>query len=205
MTPKSPFFVVENFLSPLMCEDIIARLNHNLPDFDINDNPVKTIRTNRLTEMRVLPFIEELIPELENYYSFEMDGILPFRFEWFVDGAPADPLYTEAFTFVDNKWKRTADVGFTGIIFLNEYNNTPPFDQEFEVCGGKLNFPNHQFSFEPRRGTLVFFPEAPNFVRATSKVEAGELTQIVFHVVPTVPYNYDMNNFPGNYKSWFKV
>ena len=204
MTSKNPFFLIEEFVSPLQCEDIITRLKHTIPDSDINDVPYKTIKYNELTEFRLLPQLEALMPTLEQYYSFEAKGILPFNFEWYVEGFHVEPHRCGSFVYQNKKWVRVSDIGFTGIIFLNDYNDSPPFDQDFEVVGGKLEFMNHQFSFNPRRGTLVFFPAAPNFMHTTGPIQAGELNQIRIHVVPTIQYNYDMTKFPGNYKIWFK-
>lgn len=204
MTNKSPFFIVEELLSPLICEDIIQRLNNFLPDADIDGNPLKTVRYNKLTELRILPLIENIIPTLESYYSFELKGILPFKFEWFVEGFKVEPHRSESFKYSDKGWQQVNDVGFTGVIFLNDYNNQTPFDVDFEVNGGKLEFLTHKFGFNPTRGNLVFFPEVPNFINTTSSVRAGELNQIRFHVVPTQLYKYKIENFQGNYKTWFK-
>jgi len=206
MTDKSPFYVIDDFLSPLLCEDIIQRLNHTYPDCDENNVPLKTVKLNKLTELRVEPLLEAYIPTLEQYYSFETLGILPFKFEWFVEGFSVEPARCESFSY-DNakrKWVRISDVGLTGVVFLNEFNNAAPFDDAYEVYGGKLEFVTHNFGFNPKRGTVVFYPEAPNFVNTTSQIEFGELTQIRIHIVPMVLYNYNINNFPGNYKTWFK-
>lgn len=59
------------------------------------------------------------------------------------------------------------------------------------------------FGFEPTRGTLIFFPSAPNFVNTTISPKVGDLYQIRIQMVAMKPYIYDMNNFKGNYKNWF--
>ena len=201
---KSPFYIVKEFISPLMCEDIVYRLNHSFPDEDKDGQPLKTIRLNNLTEIRVLPKLEELVPKLEAYYNFETHGIESFDFEWYVEGFKPEGSKCKNFTYLNKKWKRCSDIDFTGVIFLNDYNNAMPFDPDYEVCGGKLEFYTHQFGFNPQRGTLIFFPECPNFINTTGPIEAGELTQIRFHIVPKTPYNYDMKMFPGDYRVWFK-
>lgn len=206
MTDKSPFVVIDNFVSPLLCEDIIQRLNHTYPDCDAYNVPLKTTKFNKLTELRVEPLLENYIPMLEQYYSFETMGILPFTFEWFVEGFKIEPAKSISFAYDNNKrkWTRISDIGFTGVVFLNDYNDKEPYDDSYEVCGGKLEFATHNFGFNPKRGTVVFFPEAPNFVNTTTEIQVGELNQIRIHIVPTVLYNYDINKFPGNYKTWFK-
>lgn len=202
----SPFFIIDDFLSPLLCEDIIQRLNHTYPDCDKDDVPLKTIKFNKLTEIRVEPLLERYIEALENYYSFETLGILPFKFEWFVEGFRPELAKSAAFSYDNNKrkWTRNADIGISGVVFLNDYNDKAPFDDSYEVYGGKLEFPTHNFGFNPKRGTAIFYPEAPNFVNATSEIQVGELNQIRIHIVPTELYNYDIKKFPGNYTTWFK-
>jgi hypothetical protein len=204
MSSKSPFYVVDELVSPLQCEDIICRLAHTVPDSDVNDVPLKTLRYNEHTESGLLPYLDDLVPTWEQYYGFELEGILPFQIEWYVEGFQIEPHRCGSFVYMDKRWVRTSDVGFTAIIFLNDYNVTPPFDPDFEVCGGRLEFLNHKFSFNPRRGTLVFFPAAPNFMHTTGPIQAGELNQIRVSFVPKTPYNYDMTKFPGNYLEWFK-
>lgn len=204
MHKKSPFYIVDEFLSPLQCEDIVARQNNIYPEVDKDDNPLKTVRENELTEMRVFPLVDDLIPHLENYYEFERKGVLPFKFEWYVEGFIPEPAKCASFQYGKNKWNRISDIDFTGIVFLNDYNDKSPFDPSYEVCGGKLEFMNHKFGFNPKRGMLVFFPECPNFVNTISGIEAGELNLLRFHVVAKKLYNYNMNNFPGNYTLWFQ-
>lgn len=203
MSYKSPFFIVKEFISPLQCEDIVERLNNNYPNTDVDDVPVKNIKYNNLTELRILPALEDILPKLENYYSFKTKGILPFKFEWYVEDFKVEPPQTLSYVYRKHKWTRVSEISFTGIIFLTDYNDKPPFDNDFEVYGGKLEFMTHRFGFNPQRGTLVCFPEGPNFINTTAQINAGELNQIRFHIVAETPYNYDPNNFPGNYKVWF--
>jgi hypothetical protein len=92
---------------------------------------------------------------------------------------------------------------FTGVIFLSDYQEQVPFDDEYEVFGGKLEFYSHKFGFNPQRGTLIIFPSDPHFINATSPIQAGDLFQIRFHITCTQPYLYNPKNFPGNYTTWF--
>lgn len=200
---KSPFVVVQNFISPLVCEDIINRLGHTFPN-EVKDVPVKTVNFNKLTELRLLPSLEELIEShLESYYGFELKGIFPFEHEWFVEGFALEKPRTENEALIDGNWMRVDEKDFTGVIFLNDYNDATPFDPTYEVYGGKLEFPNHQFGFNPKRGTMVIFPSDHRFANSTSKIHAGELNQIRFHICAKVPYEYDIKKFPGTYKTWF--
>ena len=200
---RSPFFIIQEFISPLMCEDIVSRLNNTYPDTTIEDQPVKTIKHNKLTEMRIQPFLENIIPTLEEYYGFEHRGILPLTYEWIVEGSVPEKAKSDNSVYIEGKWKLTNDIDFTGILFLSDYNDKSGFDSEFEVFGGKLEFPTHRFGFTPKRGTLIVFPSGPNFIHATSEIYAGELNQVRIHFVATSRYKYDMKKFPGNYSVWF--
>jgi hypothetical protein len=105
---------------------------------------------------------------------------------------------------INEKWERSNNNDFAAILFLNEYNDNPAFDSDFEVYGGQLEFLTHGFSFNPRRGTLIIFPGAPNFINNTATVTVGELNQIRIHFAAHELFVYDMNKFLGNYKVWFK-
>lgn len=203
MTHKSPFYVVEEFISPLMCEDIIERLNNTSPNRDGDGNPTLTIKSNRLTEMRVLPLILDLVPKLEQYYGFTYEGTLPFDFEWYPSGYQHAIAHCDNSSLVKGKWYRTNEKDFVGVIFLNDYSDAPPFDSDFEVVGGKLGFPTHNFSFMPQRGQLVVFPGEQHFVNAIQDVPYGNLNLLKFYISSEEDYVYDPSKFPGNYQQWF--
>jgi hypothetical protein len=201
---KSPFFVVENFLSPLMCEDIVDRLNHTLPNFDKNGIPEKTIKFNRLTEVRLLPLFEEITPTLESYFKYNHKGISSLTFEWYASGFKGDIPRCENSQYINRTWRRINNNDFVGFIPLNDHNDRYPFDPAFEVSGGKINFPNHRFAFTPKRGSLIVCPGNQNFLNYVGEVKAGNLNLIKFYITSEKPYIYDPKNFPGDYKTWFK-
>ena len=82
MTTKSPFFVVEEFVSPLQCEDIVERLNNILPQRDVKNKVLCTQKINKLTEMRIMPSLQELMPSLEKHFEFDYLGTTSFKFNW---------------------------------------------------------------------------------------------------------------------------
>lgn len=201
---KSPFFLIEEFLSPLACEDIIDRLDHQFPNYDERGRGVKTIKFNRLSELRILPALEVFLPEFEEYYGYEHKGVTPFTFEWHPEKGVSEPPRCENSEYINKRWTRVNNHDFTGIIFLNSHQATVPFDRDYEVRGGTLQFPNHGFSIKPARGTLVIFPGDQHFINYTSPVEVGNLNQIRFHIASKKPYVYNRAAFPGDYTTWFK-
>lgn len=137
------------------------------------------------------------------HYGIEYKGTEPIKFEWYPPGA-SKPLHAENSEFIKEKWLRVRACDLTAVLFLSDYQNSPAFDQEYEVYGGKLEFPQHQFGFNPNRGTLVVFPSAPHFINQSTTVLAGDLYQARINIVAKAPYLYDPTKFPGNYTVWFK-
>jgi hypothetical protein len=203
MSTKPPFYIVDEFISPLQCEDIILQLNNTFPDRDKSEVPLKFTKFSKLLDIRLFPLLDRLIPTLEEYYGFGYKGTLPFSYEWFPEGFMFDPPRCENSAIIEGKWKKVRENDFTGIIFLNSFNMESDFDPEYESYGGRLEFPTHGFSFNPERGKLIIFPSGPNFINATEKVFAGELNQIRIHIASEQTFVYNPRSFQGNYKTWF--
>lgn len=200
--PKSPFYVVQDFISPMMCEDIVDVLEYNTPDVDKDDHPVLTTKTNEVAEQVIYERFLQLIPKLEEYYGLGYKGMERIQFEWFPQGSEGE-MHAENANFLRGKWLRTKQRDLTAILFLCDYQEQDEFEQEFEVYGGKLEFPQHKFSFNPQRGTLVVFPSDPHFINITSGVFIGDLFQARIQLAAQTPYIYQPQAFPGNYTMWF--
>ena len=203
MTSKSPFFVVEEFISPLQCEDIVDRLGNYFPQVDANNKVQCTQSVNQLTEMRVMPSLHGLMPTLEKHFDFKYRGTTQFKFNWYPVGYSDQTILCDNSVKTQSGWKRIYTYDFSGLIFLNDYRSEAPFDEYYEVMGGKHEYVTHGFGFNPKRGTLIVHPSAPNFTYAITPIEVGNLTVIRFNIKAETEYNYDMDKFKGNYKTWF--
>jgi len=201
--PKSPFYVVEDFVSPQMCEDIVDILNFYAPDVDKDDNPVLTVKTHEEAEQIIYERFLLLIPKLEQYYGIQYKGMERVSFEWFPEGS-RNEAHAENSNFLRGKWLRTKQRDLTAVLFLCDYQEQDNLEREFEVYGGKLEFPQHKFGFCPSRGTLIVFPSDPHFINISSTVHVGDLFQARIQVAAQVPYIYDPKQFQGNYTVWFK-
>lgn len=203
---KSPFLVMENFLSPKQADYIVDTLNIMEPDTDHNNNPIKSVRFNHHCESLVFTSLEEKKPEVEAYFGFEWKGTELMSFEFFPEECAngMEPTCSNAI-YTQKKWLRNKNRDFTGVIFLSDYNDSSDdkFDPSFEVFGGKLQFPQYGFSFQPQRGTMVIFPAGPNFIHALSHIEAGDLYMVRFHICAEKLWPYDPKQFPGTFKTWF--
>lgn len=201
--PKSPFLVIEEFVSPLTCEEIVDTIGAGWPDTDTQGKPLMTGFRNRLVELRLSETLSDLLPSIDAYYGTKIKGISPFEIEWYPQRCKQAAPRCENSIYMNGKWTRSNNRDFVAILFLTDYQDKAPFDPDFEVKGGKLQFPNHGFGFNPRRGMLVIFPGSPNFVNVTGRIDVGNLFQIRIPFTATVPYVYDMQKFPGNYEVWF--
>lgn len=203
MSSKSPFYVIREFASPLLCEDIVDACDFTVPDKDKEGKEVKTQKTQERAEQYVYERLLLALPEIQAHYQFLYKGTERIQFEWF-PAQSTGHLQAENSDFLRGKWLRTRVRDFTGILFLSDYQDKVPFDGDFEVYGGKLEFPQHKFGFNPERGTLIVFPSDPHFINITTEVFAGDLFQARIQIAAQSTYIYNPQSFPGNYTTWFK-
>lgn len=203
MNSKSPFYVVEEFISPLMCEDLIDLCNFNVPDTDKELNEVKTVRKSETAEQLLFERLQLALTELQGYYQFKYRGTERIDFEWFPEGSRGQ-FQCENSEHLKGKWVRTRARDLTAILFMSDYQEKTPFESHYEVYGGKLEFVQHKFGFNPQRGTLIVFPSDPHFINITSPVLAGDLYQARIQIAAATPFLYNPQEYPGNYTTWFK-
>ena len=200
---RSPFFIVQEFLSPLLCEEIVDDLNFIYPDTDTEGAPVKTAKGHERSEEVIFQRFQDLVSKIEKYYDVEYRGTEPMLFEWYPEGCEGETPHCEHSNFLNSKWVKLRDRDFSCVLFLCDYQEKTPFDGDFEVYGGKLEFTQHRFGFNPQRGTLIAFPSGPHFINHTTPIKAGDLFQVRFHIATGKQYLYDPANFPGDYTVWF--
>jgi hypothetical protein len=147
--------------------------------------------------------INEIIHDIMTYYDTNiLDITIPTLYE-LKQGANNKPQ-CDSSNHLNGKWVQTFPRDISGYIALCNYNDNIPFDEKFEVYGGKLEFPQHQFGFNPQIGTLILHPSGPHFIHQHTTMEYGNLFYIQFFLKSEVPYLYNPTNFPGDYTTWFK-
>lgn len=205
-THKSPFLVIQDFLSPKQADYIVDTLNIVEPDTNHDEKPIKTARFNHHCETLVFSELENIKAAVEEYYGLTWKGTEQMTFEFFPEDCAngLEPTCSNS-VYTNRKWVRNKPRDLTGVIFLSDYNtgSDEKFDPTFEVYGGKLQFPQYDFSFHPQRGTFVIFPAGPQFIHAVSKIEAGDLFMVRFHICADQLWPYDRKDFPGSPASWF--
>jgi hypothetical protein len=210
MMIKSPFVVVQDFLSPLQCEKIIDTIHVDQPDVDKDGTPRKTEKHNLFLENDIAERFRSLIPDIEQTYDCAYHGLEKPLFQYYPENAktPADGPGCENAKYLRKKWVQYKDVDLVGFIWLKDYNDNVPIDTRYEVFGGKLEFPVYNFSLVPQRGTLVVFPAGPHFITVISPILLSDLYQIKLNISIKATdgsrWLYQPSGFGGDWKSWFE-
>lgn len=177
-------------------------MNVTVPDIDVDGTPQPSVRHHDGAEKIIFERLEPLFEDVEKYYNVEYRGTEKMFFEWYPEGSEGKPI-CDGSDYLRKSWVRTRDRDITAVLFLSDYRETAPFDPDYEVCGGKLEFPQHGFGFNPERGTLIFYPSTPHFINAVAPIQAGDLFQVKIHLATQVPFMYQPADFKGNYTVWF--
>jgi len=203
-TVKSPFIIIQRFISPLTCERIIECLPRVMPPTRHPDEeaPIKAVFKELGVQYLQLPILE-VIPKIESHFNTPVKNLDDTYIEWFGPNA-IDKLECDNSDYISGRWTRSHNRDFSGVIFLNDYNNNVPFDNSYEVYGGKLEFPQHGFSFQPQRGTLIVYPSGPHFINYNTEIKFGDLYQVRFYLQTQSIYLHSPADFPGDYTEWFK-
>lgn len=185
-----------------MCENVVDSLDFFQPNLNKDGNPVKMFKHSDEFEKVLFERFKTLIPEIETHYEIQYKGTEKMSFDWYPTGTKVDLLCDNS-QYLRKKWVRVYERDFTCVLFMSDFQDKAPFDGEYEVYGGKLSFPQHDFGFNPQRGTLIIYPSGPHFINIIEPILAGELFQVKFHVAAKLPYLYSPSKFPGDYKTWF--
>jgi len=202
---ETPFLIIKEFISPLLCERILddLRVDKAVPMIGQDGKPKVTILASRLNSNRIMKTFDHVTNELEKKFDTIYMGTHNLMFEWYPPNYEPTQLKTDGYVQSREKgWVRYNLIDFTGILWLNDYNDKPDFDPYFEVNGGNLEFPAFDINFRPQRGTLVIFPTAPNFANSIAPINIGSLTQVRLQIRSTKPYEFDPKRFEMNPDNW---
>ncbi len=201
---KSPFLVYQNFISPKLCDQILEKIKIEEPTLTDDNIPLKMERFNVESQNIIFSKFKELIPEIETHYNLKYRGTEEILFQYFpTSGGIAEEPNCANSKFLRKKWVKIKDRDITGILWLKDYNSNVPIELKTDVYGGKLEFPQYNFSLHPQRGTLVLYPAYPHFITVISQILVGELYCARFQI-SAENWIYQPSNFPGNWVDWFK-
>lgn len=200
---KPPFFIVDEFLTEDECCTLMQRINLNFPSED-GDTFVKTILGNKIISDSIVNMFSYYEEDVEGYYGVGLHSFTNVQIEWFPETCKQDGVVCENAFIRNGKWQRRNANDFTAVIFLKNHTTSTDFDDEVDVYGGTLQFPVQNVSIHPKIGTLVLFPSGPHFRNNTVSPKLGDMLQLRFHIVCEKPYEYTIQQFPGDYRTWWK-
>lgn len=212
---RSPFFVIQDFISPKKCDEILSKLEIRQPDIDKEGFPIKMERHDDELESVLFSRFKEFIPQIEERYDAKYKATEKLLFQYYPENSskPAENPGCENSKYVRRKWVKVKNVDLTGILWLKDFNSKVPLDVRTEVYGGKLEFPLYNFSLVPQRGSLVLFPAGPHFISAISPVLVSQLYQVKFNVNLIEkdgsmwfyqPASFPFDESKGPLMSWFE-
>lgn len=203
---KSPFLVIANILSPKTCERFVSAFEEQIFPLTRNKH-----NTNRLITANVDFLKDKLSSQISNIEQqiathFELTNCTTeqISIEKATEHTDLSSPKVDHCSYINGKWVKNKMIDFTGVLFLSDYGDVVPFDSSFEVFGGKLEFPQWNFGFNPQRGTLVVFPTLPYFITNTSPILVGSLFQLKFSFSTKPTFTFEPNKFKGSYKVWFQ-
>lgn len=201
---KSPFLVFQDFISSEESKTIANNVKVEITESP-NTGKDSIERHHSEIEITLFEKFKELIPQIEKYYTgFKYKGTEHLIFQQFpANGKIAEEPHCENAVFKRKKWVKVRDRDLTGILWLKDHQDIPPFDEENNVLGGKLEFPVYNFGFQPQKGTLIIYPANERFISLTTEILVGELQCVRFHICGEGIWLYDPKNYPGDFRSWF--
>lgn len=202
---KSPFLVFQHFIEPDQADQIAKEVR--VEPLKNDDGILQaTERFYSPSEKILFEKFQPLIPTLEKHFTgFNYRGTEHLLFQQFPvsNGNPAEEPHCENAVFKRKRWLRVKDRDLTGVLWLKDYHEVPPFNVKTQVLGGKLEFPVYNFGFQPQRGTLVIYPACERFISLTSSILVGELQCVRFHICGEGLWLYQPEGYPGDFRTWF--
>ena len=164
MTNKSPFLVIQDFISPETAIKLASKIRLE-PSLNDEGIPSSIEKYNLEEESQIFEQFKSHMPNVEKHYDMKIRGVEHLLFQQFpVTNEPAEQPQCGNSVFKRKKWIKVKDRDLTGILWLKDYQDKQPFSLYSEVYGGKLEFKVFNFSFQPQAGSLVLFPAVPNFI-----------------------------------------
>lgn len=207
---NSPFLIIEEFISPKLCEQIIDNIYVEQCDLDKEGDPIPMERHHDELQTVIYNKLKEYIPQIEEKYNAKYKGTDPIVFQYFPEfiKRPAKQPSCENSKYLRKKWVKIRDIDLTSVLWLKNYQDHTPLDPRTEVYGGKMEFPAYNFSLVPQRGTLIIFPAGPHFITSISPILVSDLYQVKINMSIENKnggiFLYQPVNYPGTWDQWFE-
>ncbi len=201
---KSPFYVIQNFISNKEAADL-AKATRVEPILNDDGALDSMVRSHTQSETFLFERMKKIIPELEEHFGLKYKGTESIAFQQFPvsNGKNAEDPQCYNAVYKRKKWVRINDRALTAAIWFKDYEDQPPFNMTTQVYGGKLEFPVYNFGFQPQAGTLVVYPACERFISLITSIQVGELQMARIHMHAEGIWIYNPADFPGDYRTWF--
>jgi predicted 2-oxoglutarate/Fe(II)-dependent dioxygenase YbiX len=178
--PPHGVVVVEDYLSPAECADLVSRLetldSERLKVIDIektgSSGTVRKYDDSRVTERVNVADLQTRLDDLvKNAILTRIEPETGQRIEWFEEpqvlrykpgGFYSIHADSEYFEKESQLWVKCMDRDWSLLLYLND---------EFE--GGEIHFTKFHYKLKPRAGTLVYFPSDGRYMHTALEVTSG--------------------------------
>jgi hypothetical protein len=201
-TVRSPFYIIEDAISPLQCEALVDDVEFLSHDVDASGRQIDTHKVSDTATDLIHDVLEDHREGIEAYYNRKITFMDKTRVVWSSSEVDIQLPWCDNSVRMKDKWLRVHNRDLTAVLFCSDFNDKPPFDSDFEVYGGKMEFPSHGFGFNPVRGTIVIMPSDPHFTHVFSKIAAGDLYLCKTFLATDPPLIYTPKDFPGTWQQW---
>lgn len=201
MSTKSPFMIYSDAVSPMQCENIVDSVEFIALDIDKFSKPIETTKMSDLGTAIIHQAIRDREQDIVKCFGSGIAEMDDTRIIW-ADSTVVPRPQCDNSVRVKDKWLRVHNRDLTAVVFMSDFNDRPPFDDDFEVYGGKLEFPSHGFGFNSVRGTMIIMPSDPHFTHVFSPVLEGDLFISKTFITLKTPFLYTPKLFPGTWKEW---
>lgn len=196
---KSPFLIQEAALSNKVCDQILFDLQ-NFEDMTPLSEPHQI--SDEVTTDLLMDYAPAWKNMISSYYGVDVAKVESIEL-WNIPEGFDYKANCDNSKFYNNVWIRTSPVDFTSLIFLQNTAEHAPVDIRYELFGGRYEFPQYNFGFNPTTGVMITHPSDPHFINGFSTPLGADLFVIKIKYSCKDLYLHDPKQFPGDIACWF--
>lgn len=195
---KSPFLILEEYLSPLQCENILNDL-YCIDCIDFSDTNKKycyPISDDALFN-HLEKIIKSIYPKINEMYGVNCAKIEVIEYRLMRENTEATDFQAYNSVYLNGQWVRNEFNDFVITIMLTSHvqSTDDGLDAEFEHYGAGIQYPQHNVTFYSDRGGILIHPSDPHFIHNISANHLGTCALINVAVSCDNLYLYDPVSF----------
>jgi len=201
-TTDSPILQITDFISPLLCEELLYTLPLTNPSVDSFNRPIITEINSLVVHRHIKDRISPLLQLVNDKYQVNSISYTPPIVNWLSDGVKQHAKQDNVIYDIQNGiwYKKEKNKSFSVIVFLT--NSISGTLDTGDVYGGNIKF--HSFSYDviPEMGKMLVIPCAPQFIHSISKILFGNMVFVKFCINTSQEYTYSNDNFSVVSAKW---